>query len=302
MRKASLSLCATILAAPFLILPVSPAIKASALVSDPVILAAGDIASCTGQKDEATARLLDNTSGKVLVLGDSAYPDGSPTQMKNCYGPAWGRHKSRTRPAVGNHEYHTPGAAGYFTYFGAAASPLQAGCTKYCRGFYSFNLGAWHIVALNSEINHAAGSLQEKWLRADLARNKSACTLAYWHRPLFSSGSHSNNSDVAPLWNALYDYGVDVVLNGHDHLYERFAPQNPQGKADSAHGIRQFTAGTGGASLYSYSSTKPNSQVRNNQTWGVLKLILHSTGYDWKFIPIAGQSFTDSGTAKCVTP
>jgi len=202
---------------------------------------------------------------------------------------------------VGNHDYHTVGASGYYTYFGAAASPLDTNCTSDCKGYYSYNLGAWHIIALNSEIDHAAGSVQEQWLRADLAGNQNMCTLAYWHKPRFSSGtSHGNNSSFQPFWQALYDYGADVVLNGHDHEYERFAPQSPTGQADPTRGIREFIVGTGGAGLYSFSTIQPNSEVRNNTTYGVLKLTLHATSYDWQFVPIAGQTFTDVGSGNCV--
>jgi len=302
MRKALFSLCAAVLAVLPLAGSLSPKAGALALAGDPVIIGAGDIASCTSQKDEATARLLDKLPGTVITLGDNAYPHGTLAQMKDCYGPTWGRHRGRTRPVPGNHEYHTAGAAGFYSYFGEVASPTQADCMKNCKGYYSYNLGAWHIIALNSGIDHSAGSAQERWLRADLARNSRACTLAYWHHPRFSSGEHGNQVESAALWKALYAYGADVVLNGHDHMYERFAPQNPSGKADSAHGIRQFIVGTGGASLYPYSSVKPNSQVRNNKTWGVLRLTLHSTSYSWYFFPISGQSFTDSGTSRCVFP
>ena len=203
---------------------------------------------------------------------------------------------------MGNHDYHTVGASGYYTYFGAAASPLDTNCTSNCKGYYSYNLGAWHIIALNSEIDHAAGSVQEQWLRADLAGNQSMCTLAYWHKPLFSSGAnHGNNSSFQPFWQALYDYGADVVLNGHDHEYERFAPQNPTAQADPTRGIREFIVGTGGGGLYSFSAPQPNSEVRNNTTYGVLKLTLHATSYDWQFVPIAGQTFTDTGSGNCVS-
>lgn len=268
--------------------------------SDPVLIAAGDISNCNRTEDEATAQLLDNIPGTLVTLGDNAYPDGTLTQFNDCYGPSWGRHKARTRPAPGNHDYHTPGAAGYYSYFGAAASPLDSNCTSNCKGYYSYDLGAWHIIALNSEINLAAGSAQELWLRADLASHQNVCTLAYWHKPRFSSGLHGNNSGVQPLWQALYDYGADVVLNGHDHAYERFAPQNPNGQADLAQGIRQFVVGTGGAGLYTFPIIRPNSEVRNNKSWGVLKITLHPTSYNWEFTPIAGQSFTDVGSAYCV--
>lgn len=263
-----------------------------AQTGDPVFVGAGDIASCGHNRDESTAQLLDNIPGTVFTTGDNAYPDGTLAQFNDCYGPTWGRHKDRTRPSPGNHDYHVNGAAGYFDYFGAAAGDRS-------KGYYSYNLGAWHIVSLNSEISQGAGSAQEQWLRADLAANPKVCTLAYWHKPRFSSGRHGNNAGSQALWQALYDYGADVVLNGHDHLYERFAPQNPNGQAD-ARGIREFVVGTGGAGLYPFETIQPNSQVRNNTTHGVLKLTLHSTSYDWQFIPIAGQTFTDSGSANCV--
>jgi len=274
---------------------------ALAQTADPVFVGAGDIADCSRTQDESTAQLLDSIPGTVFTLGDDAYPDGTLAQFNDCFGPTWGRHKNRTRPVPGNHEYHTTGAAGYYTYFGAAASPLDTNCTSDCKGYYSYNLGAWHIIALNSEIDHTTGSVQEKWLRADLAANQSMCTLAYWHKPRFSSGNHGNNSGVQPFWQALYDYRADVVLSGHDHTYERFAPQNPTGQADPTRGIREFVVGTGGRSLYPFPNIQPNSEVRNNTTWGVLKLTLHATSYNWEFVPIAGQTFTDAGSGNCVS-
>jgi hypothetical protein len=272
-----------------------------AQTTDPVLVGAGDIADCNRSQDEATAQLLDSITGTVFTLGDDAYPDGTLTQFNNCYDPTWGRHKDRTRPSPGNHDYHTSGAAGYYTYFGAAASPLETNCTSDCKGYYSYNLGEWHIIALNSEIAHGAGSVQEQWLRADLAANQNICTLAYWHTPRFSSGKHGNSSSVQPFWQALYDYEADVVLSGHDHTYERFAPQNPTGQADPTRGIREFVVGTGGRGLYAFSTIQANSEARNNTTWGVLKLTLHPTSYDWEFIPVAGQAFRDSGTGNCVS-
>lgn len=273
---------------------------AAAQSNSPVFVGAGDISFCDNDRDEATAKLLDNIAGTVFTVGDNAYPSGTHADFRDCYGPTWGRHKDRTRPTAGNHEYKTSGASGYFSYFGAAASPQQPNCTSNCKGYYSYNLGEWHIIALNSEIAMSAGSAQEKWLRADLAANPRTCTLAYWHKPRFSSGKHGSISATQPLWQALYEYGADVVLNGHDHLYERFTPQTPGGKADSVRGIRQFIVGTGGADLYSFSSVKANSQVRNNNTWGVLKLTLHPSSYEWEFVPVAGKTFRDSGSANCV--
>ena len=263
-----------------------------AQTSDPVFVGAGDIAVCSRTQDEATAKLLDSIPGTVFTLGDNAYPDGTLAQFNDCYDPSWGRHKSRTKPVPGNHDYHVSGAAGYFDYFGVAAGDRS-------KGYYSYNLGEWHIIALNSEIAQGAGSAQEQWLRADLTANLRVCTLAYWHKPRFSSGQHGNNTDSQALWQALYQYHADVVLNGHDHTYERFAPQNPSGQADP-NGIREFVVGTGGVAFYSFSTIQPNSAVRNNIAHGVLKLTLHSTSYDWQFVPIAGQTFTDTGTANCV--
>jgi len=269
-----------------------PLKSALAQTSDPVFVGAGDIASCGRNTDEATANLLDNIPGTVFTLGDNVYQDGTLAQFNDCYSPNWGRHKSRTRPVPGNHDYHVAGAAGYFDYFGAAAGDRS-------KGYYSYDLGAWHILALNSEIALNAGSAQEQWLRAELAAHSNVCTLAYWHRPRFSSGQHGNNTDVQALWQALYQYHADVVLNGHDHTYERFAPQNPNAQAD-ANGIREFVVGTGGIGLYAFLTVEPNSQVRNNTTHGVLMLTLHATSYDWQFVPIAGETFTDSGTSNCI--
>jgi hypothetical protein len=272
---------------------------AQAQTADPVLVGAGDIVTCNGTHDDDTARLLDNINGTVFTLGDNVYPDGTAAQFTDCYGPTWGRQKARTRPAVGNHDYHTTGAAGYYGYFGQAASPLDNNCTSDCKGYYSYNLGAWHIIVINSEAPMSKGSVQEQWLRSDLASNPNACTLAYFHAPRFSSGLHGDASKTQAVWDALYQYSADVVVNGHDHIYERFAPQNPQGVAD-AKGIREFVVGTGGASLYDWTTIQPNSEARNNTAWGVLKLTLHSTSYDWEFVPVAGMTYKDSGTANCV--
>ena len=264
---------------------------------DPVLIAAGDIAGCGHLGDTATAAVVSSAiGGTVAMLGDAVYNDGSASQFANCYGPTWGRFKWRTRPAIGNHEYRTPGASGYFNYFGVRAGPRG-------KGWYSYELGQWHVVVLNSNCSKVAcgkGSEQERWLRADLAAHANKCTLAYWHHPRFSSDNrHGNWPSVGPFWEALYEFGADVVLSGHAHVYERFAPQNPWGKADPAFGIRQFTVGTGGNGLYGFQGVKPNSQVRQAKTLGALKLTLHSGGYDWKFLPQAGKTFTDSGTTAC---
>ena len=271
------------------------------------LVGAGDIAQCTSSgpsasKAEATAKLLDaiprDPSTVVYTTGDNVYNDGTASEFKNCYAPTWGRQKDRTRPVAGNHDYNTSGASGYYGYFGAAAG--QAG-----KGWYSYDLGAWHVVVLNSNCASVggcgAGSAQEQWLRADLAASSARCTVAMWHHPRFNSGrTHGNNMEVAPLWSALYDYGADVILNGHVHVYERFAPQTPDARGDSAYGIRQFTVGTGGAPGYAFETTpQPNSEVRRTGTDGVLKLTLRADGYDFNFLAVAGQTFSDSGSGAC---
>jgi hypothetical protein len=260
------------------------------------LVGAGDIASCSYNRDEKTAKLLDNIPGTVFTAGDNAYSSGTFNQFQNCYGPTWGRHKARTRPSVGNHEYHTSGASGYFQYFGAAAGPSG-------QGYYSYNYGDWHIVVLNSMCELIGGcsatSPQAQFLRADLAANPRFCTLAYWHHPVFSSGQHGNDPKMAPAFQILYDNNADLVINGHDHDYERFAPQTPSGTADPARGIREIVVGTGGAKLRPFATIRPNSEKRNAKTWGVIKLTLNPDSYSWQFVPVAGQTFTDSGTTRC---
>ena len=265
--------------------------------TDPVLVGAGDIARCSDLAGaEATAKLLDGIPGTVYTTGDNAYESGTAREFADCYGPTWGRHKARTRPSPGNHEYYTAGASGYFGYFGAAAGDPS-------RGYYSYDLGEWHIVSLNSTCEKVGGceatSPMVRWLEQDLAANPRSCTLAYFHDPLFSSGAHGNQVKMRPTWDALYAAGADVVLNGHDHHYERFAPQSPSGTADASRGIREFIVGSGGGAHYGITSVRPNSQVRNTDTYGVLKLTLHPNGYDWQFVPEAGKTFTDSGTTSC---
>jgi hypothetical protein len=257
-----------------------------------VLVGAGDIADCGSTGDEATAALLDGIPGTVFTAGDNAYPDGSITDFA-CYDSSWGRHKTRTRPSPGNHEYNTSGAAGYYAYFGSAAGPSGL-------GYYSYDLGAWHIVSLNSEVDVSTGSPQETWLRADLAASTKQCTLAYWHKPRFSSATrHGSDASMEPLWQALYDFHAEIVVVGHDHNYERFAPQTPAGVADPTTGIREFVAGTGGKGIEPGSSLIANSEVFDDTTFGVLKLTLGAGTYSWQFIPIAGQTFTDSGSGTC---
>jgi 3',5'-cyclic AMP phosphodiesterase CpdA len=264
-----------------------------AAAGEAVLVGAGDIAACASAGDEATAALLDRIAGTVFTAGDNAYPSGSSADFQNCYAPSWGRHKARTRPTPGNHEYLTAGAAGYFAYFGAAAgTPGQ--------GYYSYDLAGWHVVALNSSVAHDASSPQLLWLRADLAAHPARCILAYWHHARFSSGSaHGNDLTVKPFWNELDQAGAELVISGHDHDYERFAPQTPSGVADPTNGIREFVVGTGGKSLRGFGVIQPNSQVRNASTYGVLKLTLRPGSYRWKFVPVSGGSFTDSGNGVC---
>ena len=267
---------------------------------DPVVVAAGDIADCRTEGDEATARLVGRIDGTtVLPLGDQAYPEGTAQDYQECYEPSWGRFKERTRPVPGNHEYDTPGAEGYFDYFGKAAGDPA-------KGYYSFNLGdEWHLVALNSNCGEIDGcgyaSEQLRWLEADLAANKDkSCTLAYMHHPRFSSGvKHGGTPWIEPLWEALYEGGAEVVLSGHEHNYERFAPQNRGGREDAELGIRQFVVGTGGRGHHPILDPIANSEVQNDETHGVLKLTLRPEGYEWRFVPVEGESFSDSGSASC---
>jgi acid phosphatase type 7 len=280
--------------------------SAQAQTTSAVLVGAGDIASCDSTGDTATSRLLGSIAGTVLTIGDNAYKEGTLSQYTNCYGPSWGQFKARTKPAVGNHEYRTPGASGYFDYFDAAAGERG-------KGYYSYNRGAWHIVVLDSECRYwATGfidgpslcSSQKQadmiaWLKADLAANPTACTLAYFHHPRFSSGYGGNSLETQPIWDALYAAHADVVLAGHDHIYERFARQDPSGALNTSRGIRQFTVGTGGVEHGGIGTIKANSQVRNTTTFGVLKLTLKPTSYSWEFVPEAGKTFTDSGATNC---
>jgi acid phosphatase type 7 len=277
-----------------------------------VIAAAGDVAcdpsdqnynggagtrSFCRQRDTAT---LLNQGGyaAILPLGDEQYTDATLAKLNQVYDPTWGVTKPLHRPVPGNHEYLVDGAAGYYDYYGAQAGPRG-------KGYYSYDVGAWHVVALNGEaegcphVSCSSGSEQETWLRADLAAHPAQCTLAYWHVPKFSSTASANAPLFQTFWNDLYAAGVDVVLNGHFHNYERFAPQNASGAADPK-GIREFVVGTGGKGLVGFEkNAMANSQVRNSNTYGVLQLTLHPGSYDWAFKPIAGQAFKDTGSTSC---
>jgi hypothetical protein len=285
----------------------SPQMKRKALKEKPqgqtfVLVGAGDIASCEEPEGaRATAKLIEKIPGTVFATGDLAYESGSPDEFESCYGPTWGRFKDRTRPTLGNHEYVNPTAHGYFGYWGALAGPAG-------KGYYSFDMGGWHIVALNTNCyaqglgGCGAGSPQETWLKADLANHPNACIVAYGHHTLFSSGffkKHAVHRELKQLWQDLYAGHADLVLAGHEHSYERFAAQDPDGKADPEHGIREIVVGTGGRSHGPLGFATPNSEVRNWDTFGVLKLTLAPGKYTWEFIPEEGKTFQDSGSGVC---
>lgn len=280
--------------------------------NDPVIAAVGDM-SCDPSDSEnynqgrgtagtcqmkATSDLVAGQNGlaAILALGDLQYDDGTLAKFQQSYEPTWGRVKAITHPAVGNHEYLTPGAQDYYSYFGAAAGDPG-------KGYYSFDLGTWHLIALNSNCQEVGGcgfgSPQEQWLRADLAAHPAPCTLAYWHHPRWSSAHYGNDPTYSAFWQDLYDGGAEIVLNGHEHDYERFTPQDPFGVADEVYGVREIVVGTGGENLREFKVVQANSLVRSNNTFGVLALTLHPAGYDWRFVPVAGKTFTDSGAGAC---
>jgi hypothetical protein len=267
-----------------------------------VLVGAGDIASCKNPEGaRATAKLIEGIPGTVFAAGDLAYEKGSAAEFQNCYGPTWGEFKTRTRPTLGNHEYGEPAASGYFKYWGAQAGPAG-------KGYYSFDLGSWHIVALNTNCGAkdlggcGAGSPQEEWLRKDLAEHPESCVLAYGHHALFSSGvfkSHAIHPELKELWRDLYAAHTALVVVGHEHSYERFAPQDPDGKADPINGIREIVVGTGGRNHDPLGFAIANSEVRNTDTYGVIKLTLTPGHYTWQFIPEEGKTFTDSGSGEC---
>lgn len=261
-----------------------------------MVLAAGDIARCGGEDDEATAEIVEQyPDATVLALGDLAYNNGSAEEFERCYDASWGPFKDRTRPVPGNHEYRTAGAGPYFDYFGDTAG--EPG-----KGWYSFDLGEWHVIALNSncdDVRCDAGSEQERWLRADLEASDARCTLAFWHAPRFSSGAkHGGTRDVQDLWQALHEHDVDVVLASHEHLYERTAPLDARGRVDDENGIRQFVVGTGGGNFYELGERIEGSEAAIVETAGLLRMTLHPTGYDWAFVAV-GDGDTDEGSADC---
>lgn len=250
-----------------------------------VLVGAGDIATCDPNA-EATARLLDSIGGTVITLGDHAYPLGAEPEFQQCYEPTWGRHKARTRPSPGNHDYQQRGASTYFQYFGANAGLTGA-------GYYSFEVGPWLVLSLNSNTGIPA---QVTWLNNVLGRSTSRCTLAYWHEPLYSSGPNPKNPAVRDLWLVLHRAGAEVVLSAHDHFYERFALQDATGRIDPERGVRQFVVGTGGAPLHPAMLRMPNSEALI-AAFGVLKLTLSADGYEWDFISGSGPG--DTGRGRC---
>ena len=261
-------------------------------VDPPVLVGAGDIATCDLESDEATAALLDTIPGTVFTAGDNVYPDGTDAEFADCYHPNWGRHRARTRPAAGNHDYNTAGATGYYAYFGSAAGAPG-------EGYYSYDLGTWHVVVLNSNLSDVDTAAQLTWLEADLAASQATCTVAYWHHPRFSSGFHGSDAAMQPFWDALYVAGVEIAIGGHDHHYERFAPQDADGELDLAAGVRQFVVGTGGIDLFLAPFAQENSEVRRSNVHGVLKLSLGSGFYGWEFVAASGAAFTDAGRSAC---
>jgi calcineurin-like phosphoesterase family protein len=269
--------------------------EAGAPTPEAVLLAAGDIGMCEGGGGEATAELVERLPGTVAALGDNVYENGSTDEYADCYAPHWGRLLSRTRPAAGNHEYHSEGAAPYFAYFGNAAGPAG-------RGWYSYDLGSWHVVVLNSNCDEVGGcgggSAQWLWLRQDLAAHPATCTLAYWHAPRFSSGEHGPAQDMVDVWRVLYDARAELVISGHDHEYERFAPQDPVGNRDDARGVRQFVVGTGGGELRAVSETAANSEELITHTYGVMRLDLYPGRFAWSFLSVRDATL-DSGSADC---
>lgn len=271
--------------------PSSPSVSDAGVT---VLVGAGDIGVCGSEGALATGRLLDNEQGTVFAAGDLAYYEGTAEQFAQCYDPAWGRHKARTRPAPGNHEYDSPNAAPYFAYFGSNAGPAGL-------GYYRYRSGEWQVYSLNSNLDPSRNGAQLQWLKAELAAQPSLCAVAYFHHPRFSSGAHGlmpPSSTVIDLWQTLYDAGIDIVISGHEHFYERFGPQAPDGRADASYGIREFVVGTGGAPLAPSFRPVANSEVLQT-AFGVLRLTLESNSYRWAFVSADTGAVLDSGTGSC---
>ena len=259
----------------------------------PTLVGAGDIADCGSDGAARTAAMLDSIHGTIFIAGDVAYvTKENPHPFVTCFNPAWGRHRARIRPSVGNHEYSAEGPAAYFDYFGAQAGPRPG-------GYYSYDLGTWHVIALNTNIAADAGSAQQAWLRSDLDAHLGKCTVAYMHHPRFSSGSHVERDMLTPLWRTFARYGVSVVIAGHDHVYERFAPLDSNGVPDSVNGVRQFVVGTGGAHRSNIVSALPGSEVHSTDTFGLIRLALLKDRYRWTFMPVKKHGFTDQGESSC---
>jgi acid phosphatase type 7 len=276
--------------------PPAPSTADPPIVQERVLVGAGDIGWCGLPWAAETARLVDSIPGTVFTVGDNAYMKGTAREFADCYDPFWGRFRSRTFPSPGNHEYESAGAFPYYAYFGANAGPPG-------RGYYSYELGAWHVISLNSEpeprFSRDSRAAQMDWLRADLeAARGTACTAAYFHHPLYSSGPNGPQPHMRDIYRALYEFDVDVVIAAHDHLYERFAPQDAEGQLDLARGIRQFVVGTGGATPYQIGRRAPNSEAIAS-AHGVLKLTLRAEEYLWQFIPVPGTPVSDSGQERC---
>ena len=261
-----------------------------------VLVGAGDIGRCDSEHDEATARLVERIGGTVFTVGDNAYERGTEDEFERCYGPSWGRFRHRTRPTPGNHDYGSRDAEPYFAYFGPAAGSVG-------EGWYAYDLGPWRVYALNSNCGQIGGcgpgSPQLAWLERDLRANPRRCIAAYWHHPRFTTGRRGNDEAMASVWRVLHGAGAELVVAGHEHVYERFAPRGPDGEPDPERGIRQFVVGTGGASPHGFGRAHPTLEVRESGTFGVLELRLEADGYRWQFHPTEGGSFKDSGSGRC---
>ena len=269
----------------------NPIPRLTPLTGAAILVGAGDIAACSSLGDEATARLLDNIPGTVFTAGDNVYPNGTAEQFRRCYHPSWGRHRARTYPTPGNHDYRTRNGTPYYEYFGDRAGPRG-------RGYYTFTIGEWLVVMLNSNVAIGAGSDQLQWLRAQLSNRPDGCEIVISHHPRFSSGPHGGSERMAAAWRVMHEASVELAIAGHDHIYERFAPLDATGAVDVSRGVRQIVAGTGGFKPYPVRRRQRNSQVAAGAS-GVLKLSLGDGVYQWEFVPVEGQTFRDLGEGRC---